>query len=219
MQRELQKLTAHIFKRGSNPQKFSQFGEFRRTLFVETLGWNLTLRNDYELDEFDHDSAHYLTLSCGQEIIGGFRAIRCDSPYLARTKFADLASYQRFPTGVDYWEISRFGVAPSRFSRSTAVTLYSLMLRFGLQRQAESLVAFTSLGHELYLRRLGVATKRYGDPARIADSATGNQFTVVAGEIPLKHQKPGTISQLVSVSNQVRLVDATVIQRPARATA
>jgi acyl homoserine lactone synthase len=219
MQRELQKFTAHTFTRSSNPRKFSQFGEFRRILFVETLGWDLTLRNDYELDEFDHHRAHYLTLSADEEIIGGFRAIRCDHPYLARTKFPKLAEYQQFPNEAHHWEISRFGVAPNSSPRSTAATLYSLMLNFGLQRQAEGLVAFTSLGHELYLRRLGVVTKRYGEPSCIGESVTGGQFTVVAGEIPLNTQETGVLSRLISISHNVRLVDDTSIQRPARVSA
>ncbi len=168
-------------------ERFWTLPEFRRILFVETLGWDLKLRNDYELDEFDHHRAHYLTLSADEEIIGGFRAIRCDHPYLARTKFPKLAEYQQFPNEAHYWEISRFGVAPNSSPRSTAATLYSLMLNFGLQRQAEGLVAFTSLGHELYLRRLGVVTKRYGEPCCIGESVKGGQFTVVAGEIPAEH--------------------------------
>jgi acyl homoserine lactone synthase len=219
MQRELQKFTAHIFTRSSNPRKFSQFGEFRRILFVETLGWDLMLRNDYELDEFDHDRAHYLTLSVGEEIVGGFRAIRCDHPYLAKTKFPDLAEFHQFPSKPKHWEISRFGVATKSVPRSTAAILYSLMLNFGLQRQAEGLVAFTSLGHEHYLRRLGVVTRRYGEPSRIGEPGTTAHFTVVAGEIPLNAQQTGVLSRLISISNNVRLVDATSIQRPARATA
>lgn len=210
---------AHIFQRSSDPKRFSQFGAFRRKLFVEKLGWNLTIRNDYELDEFDHDRAHYLTVSSRDRLLGGFRAIRCDFPYLARSKFPTLAKFQPFPTQSSFWEISRFGVAPSQDERLMAITLYSLMVRFGVQRQAHGLVAFTTLGHEYYLRRMGIETKRYGVPSCITDPATGAEFKVVAGEIPLKSQNSEVLSRMISISNEVRLVDATSIQRPARVSA
>ena len=129
--------TATFFSAAVRPDLAEALFRFRHALFVRELGWSLAAEEDRERDEFDTDDATYCGLWTDEGMIGCFRAIACDRPYLARTLFPHMATWRPFPVSANYVEISRFGVLAAH--RRASAVLYSLMLRFALSRNAIAL--------------------------------------------------------------------------------
>jgi hypothetical protein len=121
------KYKAVFFSAATNPDLTRSLLRLRHALFVRELGWALAVENGYERDEFDTDDAVYCALSADGQMIGCFRAISCDRPYLAHTIFSHLATSRPFPMSADYVEISRFGVLAAY--RQASAVLYSAIRR------------------------------------------------------------------------------------------
>jgi len=193
-----------------NPETVDALFQFRKELFVDALGWTLPVHHGRERDQFDTGAAEYCALLDGARLIGGFRAIRTDSDYLARAVFSRLAALREFPQRADVWEISRFGVLPGS-ARIAAKTNYSLMFEFARRRRASSLVAVVDLTYERFLGVLGIRTRRYGPPQIIGETARGEPIWAVAGEIPLAEQDDPRFHALLALVKQVEITDDTVV--------
>ena len=123
-------LRAVFFVEHEAPALLAAVQRFRAQLFVGELGWQLTLSNGQEKDQFDVETTVHCALLAHDEIVGCFRAIRADRPYLASVVFKDLAEFRTYPSRADMWEISRFGVASAVARFATARVLYGLMFHF-----------------------------------------------------------------------------------------
>jgi acyl homoserine lactone synthase len=187
------------------------FGRFRKKLFVEKLGWDLKTRGDVEFDEFDNENAIFSVLLNSSGIIGGFRAIRTDNPYLASEVFPQLAIWRPYPASRDCWEISRFGVLCNDNAGAAAQANYSAMFRFALRRQATALVALADPTYERYLATLGVRTLRYGPPTVIGHDVHGRPLEALAGEIPLTGQASPRFLSLLKIANSMEIADETLV--------
>lgn len=202
---------AALFRRSQNQELYLELGKFRKALFVDLLKWDLQTSQNREEDAYDHAAAHYAVLQCDMEIVGGFRAIRTDKPYLAKGVFPQLATLKDYPCRPDVWEISRFGVAPSSHYLKTAARLYALMFQFALMHNARSLVAVTDLVHERYLLKRNIRTRRFGLPQQFATGARFGKFQLVAGEIPISEQDPIHLQNLMSNLNGVSIDDKALV--------
>jgi len=205
------KLQAVIWRKSADAGLSKDFGRFRKTLFVDELGWNLRTDDDVETDQFDTDDAIYCALQRDGEIVAGFRALRTDRPYLAADVFTTLAPDRPYPRRADCWEISRFGVRRCEAAGNVAQANYSVMFRFALRRQASALVAIADLAYERYLATLGIRTLRYGPPQVIGADRAGRPMEVVAGEIPLSGQSHRRFLSLLKIANTMEIVDETLV--------
>ena len=210
-------LVAFIFHEQSNLEMAAAFFRFRKALFVDQCGWNLPVCSDLETDQFDTSAAIYCTLVSDDTVVGGFRAIRCDKPYLARGVFPHLATTRPYPERPDYWEISRFGVR--KHQRTFGIVLYAVMLHFAEARGAKALVAVADLGHERLLGKLGIRTRRYGPPVTLGGSHMREPVQIVAGEIPLAEQDRTRLRFLRNCAESMEIHDDTLVWRPARVSA
>jgi len=208
---------AIIFHEQNNLEMAAGFFRFRKTLFVDECGWNLPVSSNAETDQFDTFDAVYCVLLAEDEVVGGFRAIRCDKPYLAREVFPHLATMRPYPERADYWEISRFGV--HRHHRKYGVALYAAMFHFAETRRAKALVAVADLGHERLLSKIGIRTRRYGPPITLGDHQMTEPIQIVAGEIPLAEQDRTRLQFLRNCAESMEIRDDTLVWRPARVSA
>ena len=211
MPRRLERLQAQVFDFGTSPELERAFGRLRKSLFVDRLGWSLTVDGDIERDEFDTPDAIYCLLCADGTVVGGFRSIPCNRPYLARIAFPQLATTRDYPERSDFWEISRFGMQPRR--GRLGIVLYSVMLRFAISRQARSLVAVADPQHERLLRSHGIRTRRYGPPQIIGVDRRGRALEAVAGEIPITSQAQ-SIEHLLDWAEPLEINDEALVQRP-----
>lgn len=208
---------AIIFHEQNNLEMAAGFFRFRKALFVDECGWNLPVSSNAETDQFDTFDAVYCVLLAEDEVVGGFRAIRCDKPYLAREVFPHLATMRPYPERADYWEISRFGV--HRHHRKYGVALYAAMFHFAETRRAKALVAVADLGHERLLSKIGIRTRRYGPPITLGDHQMTEPIQIVAGEIPLAEQDRTRLQFLRNCAESMEIRDDTLVWRPARVSA
>lgn len=212
-----QSYRAAFFTLRSNPDLCRDLFVFRTRLFIEELGWPLPMQDGVERDQFDDPNAVYCALMYRDEIVGCFRAIPCDLPYLGKTVFSRLATARSYPSSPRNIEISRFGVSSSH--QAASVRLYSLMLRLALDRHAISLVAIADLFHERLLNRMGLTTVRYGHPAIVGYKADGAWILAVAGEIPIPRELSTRLRELLNLTEQMEIVDETPVFRRERLSA
>ncbi|WAC27855.1 acyl-homoserine-lactone synthase [Ancylobacter sp. SL191] len=192
-----------------DPESFQAFSRFRHFYFVEQLGWPLRADDGHERDEFDGGDAIYCVLFEENEVIGGWRALPTEGPYLGATVFPQLATLASYPRRPDAWEVTRLGG-----TRHQALT-YGLMFHFAQQKQAHALVAVVDTAHERLLRRLGIRTRRYGPPQQVGFTTHGRSIEAVAGEIPMEDQDPGVINRFLMRNHTVDIADATLALRSA----
>lgn len=204
-------LSVVIKQFGADDPLTHKFWRFRKKLFVDHLGWQLHVKGDCEFDEFDNENAVYAVILQDGEIVAGFRAIRSDNPYLARSVFPLLATDRPYPQRADCWEISRFGIDATCGNALIAKANYSVMFRFALRRQASALIAIADLSYERYLATLGITTQRYGRPSVLGIDARGRIMEIVAGEIPLTGQASPRFLSLLSIANTMEINDETLV--------
>lgn len=205
----LHEYRAIITTQADNPKEVAALFRFRKQLFVEKCGWVLPSDESGERDQFDRPDTEHCLLYRDEILVGGFRAIRTDRPYLAQTIFPQLASVRPFPNSTSVWEISRFGVMASRGERATARINYALMFKFAEIRHATALVAIADLTYERFLSLLGIKTHRYGPPREIGRDAFGEELIAVAGEIPLHDQNAPRLAYFAEISKHLEIHDAT----------
>ncbi len=184
----LERYHATIVRESRNPQLVASLLRLRRKLFVEECGWELASRGGLERDEFDTGLTEHCLLFRDDKLIGGFRAIRTDRPYLSATIFPQLATIKPYPRRPDVWEISRFGVLPMARRLEAARMNYALMFRFAQLRLATALVATAEPPYERFLASLGIRSHRFGVPQVIGADRDGCDIMAVAGEIPINQQ-------------------------------
>lgn len=209
-----------VFTTENNHGLSARVHDFRRALFIEALGWDLACdARGGERDQFDTDAAVHLALleeeGGADRIVGSFRALRTDGPYLCRAVFPGLAAERAYPVAADAWEISRFGVAPGA-GRRIALTTYALMFDFARRRRARALVALADLTYERFLAGLGVATERYGPPGIVGRDRQGRELWAVAGEIPLARQGGRRFEHLMQHVDGVEISDETSVETSVR---
>jgi len=201
--------TATFFSAARRPDLAEALFRLRYALFVRELGWSLSVDSGHERDQFDTDDAIYCGLSIGGEMIGCFRAIGCERPYLAQTIFPHMATHKPFPTCAGYVEISRFGVVAAH--RQAGTVLYSLLIRFALARNAVGLVALAELNHERLLNRIGLPTSRYGNAQIVGFRDDGAWILAVAGEIPIPQEPTPALRALLSLTQFMEISDEASI--------
>lgn len=197
--------SAAFFSLASRPDLANDLFRFRHDLFVRELGWQLRSQDERERDEFDTEHAVYCGLWADGEIIGCFRAIPCDRPYLAKQLFPHMATWKPYPVTREYLEISRFGVLVS--DRAASASLYSLMVRFALNQNATGLVALADLSHERHLNRIGLSTERYGDCQIVGFREDGTWILAVAGEIPMPLHPTHAFNTLLELTQTMDIYD------------
>ncbi len=216
----LNKKKAVFAFQGTDAETVRRLRLFRKRLFVDELGWDLKLVGEEERDEFDTDDALHCALFEGHKVVGGFRLTPTDRPYLSRDIFPQLATVRPFPVRADMAEISRLGVVgegTERFRRALAV--YGLMMEVARAGRFVSLVAVADLTYERFLRRIGIATHRYGPPGCVGTDRFGRTLHAVAGEIPLGEQPAQTLARLRASLQDVEIHDVASVFGPQRLSA
>jgi N-acyl-L-homoserine lactone synthetase len=207
MPHPLERYHALITTEAINPVHVQAMLRLRKRLFVDQCGWMLTTIDDLERDQFDSWYTEHCLLFRGPDLVGGFRAIRTDYPYLTQAVFPQLA-VKRFPNRRTVWEISRFGVLSAAEAR-TARLNYALMFRFAELRGAEALVAMADLTYERFLQRMDICTRRFGPPQVIGVDRHGRELTALAGEIPLNKVDNPDLGGFLDLGRKLEISDAT----------
>lgn len=208
-------LRGRIFRAADDLFLCRDVQRFRKRIFVDQLGWSLNVIAEREKDEFDRPDAILFALLDQHDVIGCFRALPCDGPYLCRDVFPALAQATPYPQTEDCWEISRLAAE----TREASAALYAAMLDFGWTRKARALVALVDLRHERALRAMRIRTQRYGMPAAVGVDRNGRTIQAVAGEIPLGAQSAELRRSVSQILANMDMSDETLVLGPDRISA
>ena len=148
--------------------------QYRRKVFVDKLGWQLSIEHGAEIDQFDRSDTVYLAARGDDgEVTGTARLLPTTSPYLLGEVFPKLMGLHPVPSAPDIWELSRFAAtdpqapptnALSQFTSTSVLDLLDSVLIEAARRGAKRLITVSPLGIERLLRRYGVTAHRAAPP-------------------------------------------------------
>jgi len=135
----------------------TSLAQYRHRIFIQELGWPLPTENGLERDSFDRQDTIYVVASdTSGEICGCGRLLPTTKPYLLSE---------------DVWELSRFAIStPSDIRLSSAEAwqntcfLMANIVSVAASHGATRLIAFSAIGNERLLRRMGVNIHRVSTP-------------------------------------------------------
>lgn len=153
---------------------------YRYAVFVEKLRWPLPVAGGVESDEFDNaDTLYVIAIGQRGEVTGCGRLLPTSGPYLLASVFPRLMGNAALPRAPDVWELSRFAISspddePLTVDEAWDNTraLMTEIVRVAWMRGARRLIAFSVLGNERLLRRMGVNIRRAAPPQLIDGKAT-----------------------------------------------
>ncbi|AOE67381.1 N-acylhomoserine lactone synthase [Pseudomonas fluorescens] len=145
---------------------------YRYEVFVKTLGWPLHCEEGIELDAFDRpDTVYVVACDRDREIFGCARLLPTNGPYLLGEVFPHLMGASSLPFSPGIWELSRFAISQPKGQVLTAaqawkntVTLVREVIDVARSKGAFRLIAFSAVGNERLLKRMGVNTRRISPP-------------------------------------------------------
>ena len=151
---------------------------YRYRVFVERLGWPLSVDNGHEVDQFDHDDTVYVVARSDEgRVIGCARLLPTIGPYLLGDVFPQLLSGMPAPRLADVWELSRFAAIDldaettdsfsGQFSSPTAIGLLRAALNSAAEWGVRELITVSPLGVERLLRKAGFNASRIAKPCLV----------------------------------------------------
>lgn len=150
---------------------------YRHQVFVEKLGWDLSVRGRLELDQFDRrDTLYVLAPKREGGLRGVARLLPTDRPYLLAEVFPQLLGGRTAPRSARIWELSRFAAVDLAASQprvtqfgasSAALSLLAATMQVAAKAGAEELVTVSPLGMERILQHAGIAARRFAAPVRV----------------------------------------------------
>ncbi|UVS82806.1 GNAT family N-acetyltransferase (plasmid) [Burkholderia glumae] len=163
-----------------SPEMMYRLAKYRHAVFIRKLGWPLPSDDELETDSFDHADTLYVVAHDRSGVVNGCaRLLPTNAPYLLGDIFPGLMGGAMLPCAPDVWELSRFAIsAPSGQTISAAQawentrSLMAEIVRVAMARGARKLIAFSVLGNERLLRRMGVNVQRAAPPQMIDERPT-----------------------------------------------
>jgi acyl homoserine lactone synthase len=159
----------HVFQHA-----IDEMHRLRARVFDDRLGWDVTVENGREIDQFDHLRPDYLIRTDESGLATAcVRMLPTMGGNMLRDVFPELAGDGAPPASPRVWESSRFCVdhtcAGQRQGGLKGATfeLFAAMIEYGLYRGADSIVTVTDLRMEKILARAGWPLRRLADPRQI----------------------------------------------------
>jgi acyl homoserine lactone synthase len=160
-----------------SPAIADAIANYRHSIFVDRLGWDLPIKNGKENDQFDRDDTVYvIAKNKDGDVAGCARLLPTTSPYLLKDVFPELMNGTPIPSDKDIWELSRFsssdisplGTTMTRMEAAlhTKNLLGSTVLTAS-QHGAKRIILVTSTAVERLLTRLKTNSHRVGPPIMI----------------------------------------------------
>src|ERR1700733_8516418 len=164
-----------------------QMHRIRKAVFRDRLGWDVTVRGEFEIDEFDALGPSYLlSIDRHAAVNGCVRLLPTTGPNMLRDIFPFFVTKATVPRSERVWEASRFAVSGNATAVETGLsqTTYDLLigvLKFGLSNGIGTIACVVDVRMERILRRAGWQLERLGAAHRIGNTiALAGQLAVSA---------------------------------------
>jgi N-acyl-L-homoserine lactone synthetase len=170
-------------KRDLYEEELEDFFRLRKSVLIDQRGWDLKSKDGMEIDQYDHDQAHYLIYKDPEsgDILGGVRLTPTLAPNLTLHTFSHMIDPKMgfIPSDL-VWESSRFVTAYGQKTcqkgilREITLTLFIGMIEYGLMQNIHSLLTMTEIRLERIGRMAQWHLQRLGNVEPV-----GNTFAVV----------------------------------------
>ena len=164
-------------RQGDHQDIVRQIFALRARVFADRLGWNVTVRNGEEHDQFDDLDPIYLCILDGGQVLGCARFLPCSGPTMVRDVFSALVNHPEIVTGDRMVESSRFCVDKDAMragvhtgEQDAATLLMTGMIQWAFEEGYGEIVTVTDIRVERLLRRVGISFVRLGPPSRVANT-------------------------------------------------
>ena len=165
-----------------------QMHRIRKTVFKDRLGWDVTVRGEFEIDEYDALGPSYLlSMDRHAAVNGCVRLLPTTGPNMLRDIFPSFVTRAAVPHGERVWEASRFAVSGNTTAAEAGLsqTTYELLigvLKFALSNGITMIACVVDVRMERILRRAGWQLERLGPVQRIGNA------TAMAGQLEVSAQ-------------------------------
>ncbi len=202
-----------IFNRNSRkqyPQDIDAMFRLRKRVFHDLLKWDVSVRGDWEIDQYDDANPLYVLSYSDQtgRLRGSLRLLPTLGPNMLDDTFPILLGGNPEVRDASVWESSRFCIDPEisqdRGSNHVTIAAAELMCgvgELGLSSGLSHIVTVTDVFLERMFRRMGCPGERIGEPQRI-----GSVYAVaVAWEVT---------RELLETMRAVAEIGGSVLERP-----
>ena len=165
-----------------------QMHRIRKVVFKDRLGWDVTVRGEFEIDEYDALGPSYLlSMDRHAAVNGCVRLLPTTGPNMLRDIFPSFVTRAAVPHGERVWEASRFAVSGNTTAAEAGLsqTTYELLigvLKFALSNGITMIACVVDVRMERILRRAGWQLERLGPVQRIGNA------TAMAGQLEVSAQ-------------------------------
>ncbi len=168
-----------IFNRNTgkqHPRDIDAMFRLRKRVFHDLLKWDVSVRDDWEIDHYDDANPLYVLSYSDQtgRLRGSLRLLPTLGPNMLDDTFPILLGDNPQVRSASVWESSRFCIDPTisqdRGSNQVTIAAAELMCgvgELGLSSGLSHIVTVTDVFLERMFRRMGCPGERIGEPQRI----------------------------------------------------
>lgn len=161
--------------RNDHPEEIAAMHRLRKRVFHDLLKWDVTVREDWEVDHYDDANPIYiLSYSPDGLLRGSLRLLPTLGPNMLDDTFPILLGDRAEIRSAEIWESSRFCIEPEisqdRASNQVTIAAAELMCgvgEIGLASGLSHIVTVTDVFLERMFRRMGCPGERIAEPHKI----------------------------------------------------
>ncbi|MBP1857054.1 acyl-homoserine-lactone synthase [Rhizobium herbae] len=159
-----------------HPRDLDEMFRLRKRVFHDLLKWDVSVRDDWEIDNYDDANPLYVLSYSDQtgRLRGSLRLLPTLGPNMLDDTFPILLGDNPQVRSASVWESSRFCIDPTisqdRGSNQVTIAAAELMCgvgELGLSSGLSHIVTVTDVFLERMFRRMGCPGERIGEPQRI----------------------------------------------------
>lgn len=161
--------------RNEYPEDIAAMHRLRKRVFHDLLKWDVTVRDDWEVDHYDDANPIYvMSYSPDVHLRGSLRLLPTLGPNMLDDTFPILLGGRPEIRSAEIWESSRFCIEPEisqdRASNQVTIAAAELMCgvgEIGLASGLSHIVTVTDVFLERMFRRMGCPGERIAEPHKI----------------------------------------------------
>ena len=184
----------------------------RCRVFRDRLGWDVTIHDGEERDQFDtRDPVYILAFDEREVLVGSWRLLPTTGPNMLRDVFKKLLDGRELPEDPQIWECSRFSVdcEDSDDNSLTAVNrvtqeLFCGLIEFCLEQGIRQMVTVYDIRIARLLPRVGCRPIWRTRPQRIGNtSALAGLFATDRATLEEIRRRAGISGSVIAIGGQV----------------
>ncbi|MBW8299319.1 MAG: acyl-homoserine-lactone synthase [Hydrogenophaga sp.] len=161
--------------RNEYPEEIAAMHRLRKRVFHDLLKWDVTVRDDWEIDHYDEVNPIYVMSYSPEGLLrGSLRLLPTLGPNMLDDTFPILLGGRPEIRSAEIWESSRFCIEPEisqdRASNQVTIAAAELMCgvgEIGLASGLSHIVTVTDVFLERMFRRMGCPGERIAEPHKI----------------------------------------------------